>query len=175
MVPDAETSVGNFRANVRAIARAFVIIRKILWPLSQFFFSVVISDIAFVLLNFPKGRGDRDLCLKSLYIHWKFLDTCIRCTTLLPPFFFRNSRLYSKKLVIHLWFKVLFIATTFSHLSGSIRIPRRKNWSSLEASTNRSNFLLLHKTESAGQPGRVPLIETSYSQRENVWRIRRVE
>ena len=27
---------------------------------------------------------------------------CIRCTTLLPPFFFRNSRLYCKKLVIHL-------------------------------------------------------------------------
>ena len=33
-------------------------------------------------------------------------------------------------------------------------------------STNRSNFLLLHKTGSAGQPGRVPLIETSDSQRE---------
>ena len=31
---------------------------------------------------------------------------------------------------------------------------------------NRSNFLLLHKTGSAGQPGRVPLIETSNSQRE---------
>jgi len=56
----------------------------------------------------------------------------IRCTTLLPPFFFRNSRLYCKKLVIHLWFKVLSIAT-FSHLSGSVRIPRRKNWSSFEA------------------------------------------
>ena len=34
----------------------------------------------------------------------------IRCTTLLSPFFFRNSRLYCKKLVIHLWLKVLFIA-----------------------------------------------------------------
>ena len=30
----------------------------------------------------------------------------------------------------------------------------------------RSNFLLLHKTGSASQPGRVPLIETSDSQRE---------
>jgi len=30
--------------------------------------------------------------------------------TLLPPFFFQNSRLYCKKLVIHLWFKVLSIA-----------------------------------------------------------------
>ena len=36
----------------------------------------------------------------------------------------------------------------------------------LRRSTNRSNFLLLHKTGSAGQPGRVPLIETSDSQRE---------
>jgi len=36
----------------------------------------------------------------------------------------------------------------------------------LRLSTNRSNFLLLHKTGSAGQPGRVPLIEISDSQRE---------
>jgi len=36
----------------------------------------------------------------------------------------------------------------------------------LRLSTNRSNFLLLHKTGSAGLPGRVPLIETSDSQRE---------
>jgi len=36
----------------------------------------------------------------------------------------------------------------------------------LRPSTNRSNFLLLHKTRSTGQPGRVPLIETSNSQRE---------
>ena len=36
----------------------------------------------------------------------------------------------------------------------------------LRLSTNRSNFLLLHKTGSAGQPSRVSLIETSDSQRE---------
>ena len=36
----------------------------------------------------------------------------------------------------------------------------------LRLSTNRSNFLLLHKIRSADQPGRVPLIETSDSQRE---------
>ena len=36
----------------------------------------------------------------------------------------------------------------------------------LKLSTNRSNFLLLHKIGSAGQLGRVPLIETSDSQRE---------
>jgi len=34
----------------------------------------------------------------------------------------------------------------------------------LRLSTNRYNFLLLHKTGSAGQPGRVPLIETSESE-----------
>jgi len=36
----------------------------------------------------------------------------------------------------------------------------------LRLSTNRSNFLLLRKTGSAGQPGRVPLIEISDNQRE---------
>jgi len=36
----------------------------------------------------------------------------------------------------------------------------------LRLSTNRSNFLLLHKSGCAGQPDRVPLIETSDSQRE---------
>ena len=37
----------------------------------------------------------------------------------------------------------------------------------LRLSTNRSNFLLLHKTRRlAGQSSRVPLIETSDSQRE---------
>ena len=38
----------------------------------------------------------------------------------------------------------------------------------LRLSTNRSNFLLLRKTRSAGQPGRIamPLIETSDSQQE---------
>jgi len=36
----------------------------------------------------------------------------------------------------------------------------------LRLSMNRSNFLLLHKTGNAGQPGHVPLIETSDNQRE---------
>jgi len=58
------------------------------------------------------------------------------------------------------------LATTFSHLSGNVRIPREKIGHLLRLSTNRSNFLLLHKTGSAGQPSRVPLIETSDSQRE---------
>jgi len=46
----------------------------------------------------------------------------------------------------------------------SVRIPRRKNWSSFEA-IHESNFLLLHKIGSAGQPGHVLLIQTSDSQR----------
>jgi len=58
------------------------------------------------------------------------------------------------------------LVTTFSHLSGSVRIPRRKNCHLLKLSTNRSNFLLLHKTGSADQPGRMPLIEISDSQKE---------
>ena len=90
----------------------------------------------------------------------------IRCTTLLPPFFFRNSKLYCKKLVIHLWFKVLSITGHYFLPSfGSVRIPRRKNWSSFEA-IHESNFLLLHKTGSAGQHRPCAMIETSDSQRE---------
>jgi len=85
----------------------------------------------------------------------------IRCTTLHPPFFFRNSRLYCKKLVIH----CPSLATTFSHLSGSIRIPCEKTGHLLKLSTNRSNFLLLHKTGSAWLSQAI-LIETSDSQRE---------
>ncbi|XP_025156902.1 uncharacterized protein LOC112589103 [Harpegnathos saltator] len=44
--------------------------------------------------------------------------------------------------------------------------PVEKTSHLLKLSTNRSNFLLLHKTGSASQPGHVPLIETSDSQRE---------
>ena len=71
--------VGNFRANVQAIVvQTCVIIRRISWPLLQWiilFLSLVISDIAFIFLDFLTRRGDRDLCLKCLDIHWKFLDT----------------------------------------------------------------------------------------------------
>jgi len=74
---NAGTSVGNFRAHIGDV-RVFIIIQRIPWPLSRiiFFLSSVILDTAFVLLNFPRTR-DRDLCLKHLDIHWKFLDTCI--------------------------------------------------------------------------------------------------
>jgi len=57
------------------------------------------------------------------------------------------------------------LATTFSHLSGS-ESRVEKTGHLLKLSMNRSNYLLLHKIGSAGQTGRVPLIETSDSQRE---------
>ena len=86
---------------------------------------------------------------------------------MLPPFFFRNSWLYCKKLIIHLWFKVLSIACLLSPI---FRVAYescvKKTGHLLRLSTNRYNFLFLHKTGSADQPGRVSLIETSDSQRE---------
>jgi len=86
----------------------------------------------------------------------------IRCTTLLSPFFSKIRGFIVKNwLYIYDSKYCSSLVTTFSYLSSSVRIPRRKNWSSLRLSTNRSNFLLLHKTGSAGQPGRVSLIETS--------------
>jgi len=57
------------------------------------------------------------------------------------------------------------LATTFSHFSSSNESRVEKTGHLLRLSTNRSNFLLLDKTGSAGQPGCVPLIETSDSQR----------
>jgi len=54
----------------------------------------------------------------------------IRYTTLLPPFF-SEIRGFLVKNWLYIYDPSL--ATTFSHLSGSVRIPRRKNWSSFEA------------------------------------------
>jgi len=77
--------------------------------------------------------------------------------------FFRHSRLHCKKLVIHLRFIYdLSLATTFSYLSGSVE----KTAHLLRRSTYRFNCWLLHKNVSAGQLGRVPLIETNDSQRQ---------
>jgi len=60
------------------------------------------------------------------------------------------------------------LTTTFSLLIFRVAYESRveKTGHLLRLSTNRSNFLLLHKTGSDGQPARVPLIETSDSQRE---------
>jgi len=56
---------------------------------------------------FPKNFNDAMLLPTSRYHINNLKNIYIRY--LLPPFF-RNSRLYCKKLVIHLWFKVLSIA-----------------------------------------------------------------
>ena len=98
-------------------------------------------------------------------------DVCniyIRCTTLPPPFF-SEIRVFIVKNWLYIFDSKYCpsLATTFSHLSGSVDESRvEKTGHLLRLSTNRSNFLLLHKTGSASQPGRVPLIETSDSQRE---------
>ena len=62
--------------------------------------------------------------------------------------------------IVHRWplLSPIFRATYESRVEKTGHLLRR--------STNRSNFLLLHKIGSAGQPGRVILIETSDSQRE---------
>ena len=64
------------------------------------------------------------------------------------------------KSIVHRWplLSSIFRAAYKSHIE--------KTGHLLKWSTNRSNFLLLHKTGSAGQQGRVPLIETSDSPRE---------
>jgi len=86
---------------------------------------------------------------------------------LLPPFYFpKFEALLKNWLYIYDSKYCPSLATTFSHLLGSVPIPREKTGHLLRLSTNRSNFLLLHKTGSAGQSGRVPLIKTSDSQRE---------
>ncbi|KYN18728.1 hypothetical protein ALC57_08956 [Trachymyrmex cornetzi] len=62
--------------------------------------------------------------------------------------------------IVHRWplLSPIFRAAYESRVEKTGHLSRR--------SMNRSNFLLLHKTGSADQPGRVPLIETSDSQRE---------
>jgi len=85
---------------------------------------------------------------------------------LLPPFFSEIRGLIVKNW-LYIYDSKYSIAGALSHLSGSIRINRiEKTGHLLRLTTNRSNVLLLHKTGSAGQSGRVLLIETNDSQRE---------
>jgi len=62
--------------------------------------------------------------------------------------------------IVHRWplLSLIFQVAYESHVE--------KTGHLLRLSTNRSNFILLHKNGSASQLGRVPLIETSDSQRE---------
>ena len=126
-----------------------------------------IISFVYIFCNYITGTYMSNRRLSSLFTGKQFKKYFIRCTTLFPPFFFRNLRLYCKKLVIHLWFKVLSIAGHY-FLPSFVAYEScvEKTGHLLRLSTNRSNFLLLHKTGSDGQSGRVPLIETNDSQRE---------
>jgi len=59
----------------------------------------------------------------------------IRYTTSLPPFFSEIRGFFIVKNWLYIYDSKYYpsLATTFSHLSDSVRIPRRKNWSSFEA------------------------------------------
>jgi len=59
--------------------------------------------------------------------------------------------------IVHRW-------PTFSHLSGSVRIPRRKNWSSF--GYPRIDPIFYFSIRPKVLVSQVPLIETSDSQRE---------
>ena len=71
-----------------------------------------------------------------------YIFECIRCTTLLPPFFPKIWGFILKK-----WLPIYnskycpSLATTFFHLSGNRRIPSRKNVASFEAIHELIHFL----------------------------------
>ena len=78
------------------------------------------------LKNEPKELNT--LLEKYYTIFFMTIKYYIRCTTLLPPFF---SEI--RGFIVKNWLYIYdskycpSLATTFSHLSGSVRIPRRKN------------------------------------------------
>ena len=101
------------------------------------------------------------------HLYLSYFRICIRCTTLLPPFFSEIRGFIVKtgytlmiQSIVHRW---LLLSPIF-RVAYESRVEKTGHL--LRLSTNRSNFLFLHKTGSTGQPGRVPLIETSDSQRE---------
>ena len=79
----------------------------------------------------------------TIYIYIYIYMFTIRCTTLLPPFF---SEI--RDFIVKNWLYIYdskycpSLATTFSHLSGSVRIPRRKNWSSFEVIHESIQFFI---------------------------------
>ena len=104
---------------------------------------------------------------RPYFIKEYFSSKIILCTTLLPPFF---SEI--RGFIVKHWLYIYdskycpSLTITFSHLRVAYESGVEKIGHLLRLSTNRSNFLLLHKTGSAGQPGPVSLIETSDNQRE---------
>jgi len=78
---------------------------------------------------YKKIKNFSNKCLFSKVSH-----IYIKCTTLLPPFF-PEIRGFIVKNWLYIYDSKYCpsLATTFSHLSGSVRILRRKNWSPFEA------------------------------------------
>ena len=67
----------------------------------------------------------------------------IRSINRFPPFFIKNWAFIVKERYLMFYSKYCpSLATTFSHLSGSIWIPRRKNASSFEAIHESIQFLI---------------------------------
>ena len=67
----------------------------------------------------------------------------IRSINKFPPFFIKNWAFIVKEQYLMFYLKYcLSLATTFSHLSGRIRIPHRKNASSFEAIHESTQFLV---------------------------------
>ena len=86
------------------------------------------------------------IVLKNLCIYSIFL-ILIRCTNNFPPFFIKNWAFIVKERNLIFYSKHgPSLATTFSYLSGSIRIPRRKNTLSFEAIHESTQFLVFSYT-----------------------------
>jgi len=94
---------------------------------------------------------------------WKTKVYTIRCTTLLPPFF-SEIRGFIVKNWLYIYDSSWPLLSPIFRVAYESRVEKTGHL--LRLSMNRSNFLFLHKTGSASQPGRVTLIETSDSQRE---------
>jgi len=111
----------------------------------------------------------------DIYIYI-YIYIYIRCTTLLPPLF---SEI--RGFIIKNWLYIYdskycpSLVTTFSYLSGSVRILCRKNWSSFEAIHESIQFF----TSSIRPEVLVSQVVCHWSKHvivrgSNVWRIRRV-
>jgi len=87
------------------------------------------KNLKFILKVTGSHKKWNIFMIKLYYIYY-----IIRCTTLFPPFF-----VDIRGFIVKNWLYIYDSkycpsqATTFSHLSGSVRIPRRKNCSSFEA------------------------------------------
>jgi len=80
------------------------------------------------------------LIVSNLIVTFKIIGS----TNKFPPFFNQKFRIYCERTVHNVLFKVKWpsLATTFSHLFGSIWIPHRKNASSFEAIQSSIQFLV---------------------------------